>query len=110
MYLEKGSNYNFFQQLLYISEVSVDPSGGSSSGNSPTVSEGSVRLIQEKYAEIWVDGKWSPICGPGFWDNNIGATLFCQKLDQRQWTDTCYTFITTAHISLDPKLISVLWK
>ena len=63
-------------------------------GNSPTVSEGSVRLIQEKYAEIWVDGKWSPICGPGFWDNNIGATLFCQKLDQRQWTDTCYPFIT----------------
>ena len=23
---------------------------------------------------------WSPICGHWFWDNDFGATLFCQKL------------------------------
>ena len=28
-----------------------------------------------------VDGHWSPICGHWFWDNNYGATLFCQMLD-----------------------------
>ena len=24
--------------------------------------------------------QWSPICGHWFWDNNYGATTFCQKL------------------------------
>ena len=24
--------------------------------------------------------QWTPICGHYFWDNNVGADLFCQKL------------------------------
>ena len=45
-----------------------------------------VQLREEKYPEIWFNDKWSPICGHYFWNNNYGATLFCQELD------STYTF------------------
>ena len=35
---------------------------------------------QNKIAEIYFNGQWVPICGHWFWENNIGADLFCQKL------------------------------
>ena len=44
------------------------------------LSEGSVRLGSDDIAEVYFNEKWVPICGHWFWDNNIGATLFCQKL------------------------------
>ena len=34
-----------------------------------------------KYPEVLLNGKWSPICGHWFWNNNNGATLFCRKLN-----------------------------
>ena len=37
-------------------------------------------MVDDKYPEVFLNGKWSPICGHGFWNNNNGATLFCQKL------------------------------
>ena len=43
-------------------------------------------MREEKYPEIRFNDKWSPICGHYFWDNNYGATLFCQKLN------STYTF------------------
>ena len=43
--------------------------------------EFTVQLREEKYPEILINEKWSPICGHYFWDNNYGATLFCQKLN-----------------------------
>ena len=30
--------------------------------------------------------KWSPICGYSFWDDNAGATSFCNKLGYRAGT------------------------
>ena len=45
------------------------------------VSDIKVQLKDEKYPEIWFNGKWSPICGHYFWDNDYGASLFCQKLN-----------------------------
>ena len=39
-----------------------------------------VRLNNDEIAEIYQHGKWIPICGHWFWDNNNGATLFCQQL------------------------------
>ena len=30
-----------------------------------------------------VNNQWTPICGSCFWDNNFGASLFCQKLDSK---------------------------
>ena len=30
-----------------------------------------------------VNGAWLPVCGRDFWDNNYGASLFCQKLDSK---------------------------
>ena len=39
-----------------------------------------VRLTNDNFAEIYNNGKWVPICGHNFWDNNVGATLFCQQL------------------------------
>ena len=29
---------------------------------------------------VYWRGKWSPICGHYFWNNHVGASLFCQKL------------------------------
>ena len=39
-----------------------------------------MRLGQNNIAEIYFNGQWVPICGHFFWDNNVGADLFCQKL------------------------------
>ena len=39
-----------------------------------------VRLNNDEIAEIYFSGMWIPICGHYFWNNNIGATLFCQQL------------------------------
>ena len=53
--------------------------------NFQNVSEaaGSVQFRDGKYAEIMVNEKWTPICGPCFWDNDFGASLFCRKLDSK---------------------------
>ena len=39
-----------------------------------------VRLNNAEIAEIYYSGMWIPICGHYFWNNNNGATLFCQQL------------------------------
>ena len=44
---------------------------------------GTLRLKEGKFPEIKLNGKWLPICGHYFWDNNYGATLFCKKLSSR---------------------------
>ena len=44
------------------------------------VKDGAVRLQNCKDPEIFWNGKWAPICGHFFWDNNNGAKLFCQKM------------------------------
>ena len=44
------------------------------------LSEGTVRLQNEKDPEVFWNGNWSPVCGHYFWNNNNGATLFCQKM------------------------------
>ena len=31
-------------------------------------------------AEVFYNGQWGPICGHWFWENDIGASLFCQEL------------------------------
>ena len=41
---------------------------------------GDVKLKDKTIPMIFWNGTWSPICGHYFWDNHIGATLFCQKL------------------------------
>ena len=41
----------------------------------------SVQLKDGKFPEVFWNGNWAPICGHWFWNNNHGATLFCQKLD-----------------------------
>ena len=42
--------------------------------------DGEVRLHNHEDPEIYWNGKWTPICGHYFWDNDNGAKLFCQKL------------------------------
>ena len=32
-----------------------------------------------KDPEVFQNDIWSPICGHWFWDNDVGASLFCQK-------------------------------
>ena len=44
------------------------------------VKDGDVRLQHHTDPEIYWNGKWNPICGHYFWDNDNGAKLFCQKL------------------------------
>ena len=41
---------------------------------------GGVRLGSNQVAEVYFNGQWVPICGHHFWDNNLGASLFCQQL------------------------------
>ena len=41
---------------------------------------GDVRLKDDGTPMIYWNHHWSPICGISFWDNDVGATLFCQKL------------------------------
>ena len=38
---------------------------------------GSVRLVEEKFPEVFWNGVWTPICGHWFWNNDYGADLFC---------------------------------
>ena len=45
-------------------------------------------MKEEKFPEIIVNGEWSPICGHWFWDNNHGASLFCQKLNSKYTSGT----------------------
>ena len=35
---------------------------------------------------VFWNRKWSPICGHGFWDNDNGATAFCNKLGYKSGT------------------------
>ena len=39
-----------------------------------------LRLGENQIAEVYFENQWTPICGHWFWNNNIGATLFCQEL------------------------------
>ena len=39
-----------------------------------------VRFNADKSPEIYLNGVWSPICGHDFWNNDNGATAFCEKL------------------------------
>ena len=48
-----------------------------------TGENGDIRVKQEKYPEVFLNGNWSPICGHFFWDTKYGADLFCQKLDPK---------------------------
>ena len=47
---------------------------------STNLAEGTARLNDNDIAEIYHNGKWVPICGHWFWNDNNGATLFCQQL------------------------------
>ena len=38
-----------------------------------------MRFGANQMPEVYFDGKWVPICGQYFWNNNIGANLFCQE-------------------------------
>jgi hypothetical protein len=49
---------------------------------------GSVRLVKEKFPEVFLNGIWTPICGHWFWNNDHGADLFCQKLDSKYVSGT----------------------
>ena len=37
-------------------------------------------------AEVFHNGQWYPICGHWFWNNGIGANLFCQQLGYNSGT------------------------
>ena len=49
---------------------------------------GSVRLVEQKFPEVFWNGIWTPICGYWFWNNDFGADLFCQKLDSKYISGT----------------------
>ena len=39
-----------------------------------------VRLKEGIFPEVFLYGKWSPICGYQFWDFDSAPSLFCKKL------------------------------
>ena len=40
----------------------------------------SVKLVDTYYPYVKIGSTWKPICGHYFWDNDIGAAIFCKKL------------------------------
>ena len=42
--------------------------------------EGNVKIDADNIPYLFYGGKWSPICGHHFWDNDYGAKAFCNKL------------------------------
>jgi len=42
--------------------------------------EGNAKLDADNVPYLFYGGKWSPICGHCFWDNQDGAKAFCQEL------------------------------
>ena len=49
-------------------------------------SNGDVKLEDDGTPFIFWDNQWSPICGHYFWDNQVGAKLFCQKMGYHSGT------------------------
>ena len=47
---------------------------------------GDVWLQDDGTPLFFWDHKWSPICGVSFWDDNVGATAFCNKLGYQSGT------------------------
>ena len=41
---------------------------------------GDAKIDNDGTPSLFWNGRWSPICGHHFWDNDSGANLFCQKL------------------------------
>jgi len=54
-----------------------------STGSTPSAQEGDVQLIG-KTPYYFTEGKYHPICGHYFWDNDNGASAFCRKLGYNQ--------------------------
>ena len=42
--------------------------------------EGNAKLDADNIPHLFYGGKWSPICGHYFWNNQDGAKAFCQEL------------------------------
>ena len=78
--IKKGSAGNWGEFRKCIMAVGKKPSGEKPKANKCDKSSGDLRLRENKYPEILINDKWSPICGHYFWDNKYGATIFCQKL------------------------------
>ena len=45
---------------------------------------GEVKLEEDGTPLVLWDDRWSPICGHFFWDNQVGASMFCSKLGYGQ--------------------------
>ena len=65
--------------MIFISFLLTHSSSTYNSAVPPTQQR--LALRDGKFPEVLLNGKWSPICGHWFWDNNHGADLFCQKLN-----------------------------
>ena len=57
---------------------------------------GDVGQVDDGTPFIYWDSQWYPICGHYFWDNDVGSSLYCEKLGysngivQRSETDEKY--------------------
>ena len=78
--IKKGSAGNWGEFRKCIMAVGKKPSGEKPKPTNCLRPLGEVILREGKYPEIWINDKWSPICGHYFWNNPYGATLFCKKL------------------------------
>jgi hypothetical protein len=50
----------------------------------PACANGDVKLEDDGTPLVLWDDVWPPICGHYFWDNQIGATKFCEKMGYQQ--------------------------
>ena len=59
---------------------------------------GDVKFEEHSTPFIFWDNVWSPICGHYFWDNQVGATKFCQKImyKEGEWATSGNSYSTDA--------------
>ena len=57
------------------------------------------RLLDDGTPELFFYEKWVPICGHWFWDNDFGATYFCQLLAITSGLDLPTSLASTGNIT-----------
>ena len=69
-------------------------------GSNNFCANGDVKLEDDGTPLVFWNNVWSPICGHYFWDNQHGATKFCQRMGydagQLSWRDPIHRYMEDA--------------
>ena len=63
-----------------VSSLAFVAADGCQDGDARVAPGTTVGADKAMYPEVSYKGKWYPICGHYFWDNNLGANTLCKQL------------------------------